>query len=382
MGTRRRIAAMITLSEPYKHHFEVFTGIRKYALEQGWDCSAKPYAESDFTDNAPHAYDGVVGRITPPMLKAASRFNIPLANVYMNTKLRTLPSVFLDTQACARMAGKHLIERGFRHFAFIGIKGEVFSRMVQRHLWQIVTEQGYPCHPLFVSAYFDQTAHQHERFQEELHRWIATLSPPIGVVAGHDLLAYYLIEACREQGLRVPFEIGVVGTHNEQTICSSCEPTLSSIEFNFEKVGYMASQLLGQLMDGQPAPAEPLLVQPRQLYVRGSSDAAVVDDPRVARALQFIADNSRRPLTVEAVAKHVHTSSRTLARLFQKAMGRSIYSEISRFRVEYIKRQLVDTDIPVNKLAILCGFSSSSHLSRLFQSVEGIRPGEYRRRMS
>jgi len=382
MKVSRRIAAMITLGEPYKHHFEVFNGIRTYALEQGWSCSAKPYAQSDFSGQSPRPYDGVVGRITRPMIDAARKYRIPLVNVYMGLKVSSLPNVFLDTRDSARMAAEHLMGRGFRNFVYIGMHGGVFSRWESAEFKQLVEAEGFPCTCYVVSRNFDLNARKHAEFQRDLHEWIAAWPTPIGVFTAHDLLAYYVIEACREQGLRIPFEVGVVGSHNESNICLNCDPTITSIERHFEKVGYKAAEMLGQLMGGAPAPTEPVRVKPRQLYVRGSSDAAVVEDPRVARALQFIADNSRGSLSVEDVAAHVKTNPRTLARLFDRALGRSIYSEISRFRIEYIKRQLVDTDIPINQLAAECGFSSPSHLSRLFQSVEGVRPGQFRRRMT
>ena len=50
----------------------------------------------------------------------------------------------------------------------------------------------------------------------------------------------------------------------------------------------------------------------------------------------------------QALADALNTSRRTLERRFEEVVGRSVYSEIARLRAEYVKRQLIETERPLN----------------------------------
>ena len=41
---KKRVAIGIRLDQPWAHHFDVFAGIERYALEHGnWDCVVEPF---------------------------------------------------------------------------------------------------------------------------------------------------------------------------------------------------------------------------------------------------------------------------------------------------------------------------------------------------
>jgi len=376
----KRVAAAIELAWPIRHHYEIYAGIQRYSREhQSWSCILDPYADQVLSNRASRPrYDGVVGRITAAMGQAARKVGVPVVNVWINSPVRWAPSVTHHARRSGELAARHLLDRGFRHFAFAGSLRLRSSQAALMGFDAVIGEAGFDCTALQVKSDYQDNAKSFMHFRADLAEWIATWPTPIGVFAYHDLMARYLVEACRESGLEVPHDVGVVGAENDTTICVHAPPTLTSIDFGFERVGYQAAQLLDHLMDGGAAPAEPILIEPAALCLRASSDAFVVSDPRVEQALRFIAAHSREPIRIEDVARAVKVTPRTLARLFDRTLGKTVYDEISRFRVEYIKRQLLNTDEPINTLALECGFSSPSHLSRLFYRLEGVRPGEYR----
>ncbi|MGB6044562.1 MAG: helix-turn-helix domain-containing protein, partial [Pirellulales bacterium] len=157
------------------------------------------------------------------------------------------------------------------------------------------------------------------------------------------------------------------------------EPSLSSIDFGFTTVGYRAAQLLDQLMEGAPRPAEPIRVAPANVVVRRSTNAFAADDPLVSSALRYIAENVGTAFSVDDVALHAGVTRRTLARLFQKSLGKTIHETITHMRLDRVKRELIDTTSTLKKIAKSCGFRDAILLCKFFQREERMTPSEFRK---
>ena len=153
---------------------------------------------------------------------------------------------------------------------------------------------------------------------------------------------------------------------------------MTSIDVGYAQVGYRAAAMLDRLMNGAEVPPEPELVAPAELIPRQTTDSFAADDPMVARAMRFIAENGHRPMQVNDVATAVATTRRTLERRFRESIGRSIAGEITRLRLERAKRRLVETDAPLKDIAKDAGFRVADHFYKVFARVEGMPPSRYR----
>ncbi|KPJ72505.1 MAG: hypothetical protein AMS14_07635, partial [Planctomycetes bacterium DG_20] len=167
--------------------------------------------------------------------------------------------------------------------------------------------------------------------------------------------------------------------HNEPVICAHPEPSLTSIELGYERVGYRAAELLDRMMDGAPAPAEPILIEPAALLPRRLTDALAVDDPVAARALRFVSEHAHERIKVRDVAAATQVARRKLERRFGAALGRSINEEIARLRVERAKRLLAESKLRLKRLAPEAGFRDAMQMCTVFKRVEGVTPSAYRR---
>jgi LacI family transcriptional regulator len=117
---------------------------------------------------------------------------------------------------------------------------------------------------------------------------------------------------------------------------------------------------------------------PAALVPRQSTDVFAVDDPLVARALRFLAENSNRMVAVSEVAAEVAVSRRKLERRFRAAVGRSIAEESIRLRVNRAKRRLVESDEAIKEVALASGFRSANHFGKVFARAVGISPVRFR----
>jgi LacI family transcriptional regulator len=259
----------------------------------------------------------------------------------------------------------------------LGLAHDEGSRRQLAAMREVLKEAGYTCSHSWSSRTNSATEKRWQGFSRKLDEQISGWTTPIGVVGGNDLMCRHLVSACLYRGLAVPFDVAIVGCYNEPVICGA-EPTISSVDFGFERVGYHAAELLDKLMDGEPEPAEPICLSPTELVPRQSSDVISVDDPTVSKALRYIMERSHKAIGVVDVAKHVGASRWTLLRLFQKHLGQTVDRLISRLRHERVRRVLVESDEPLKVVARESGFRDEGDLCRAFRRLEGMTPGEFR----
>jgi DNA-binding LacI/PurR family transcriptional regulator len=95
------------------------------------------------------------------------------------------------------------------------------------------------------------------------------------VLTSTDTVAYGVLRACREVGLRVPEDLALVGFDDEPA-SRYLDPPLASVEQPLHELGYEAALLLLELVSGEiRQPAEKVL--PARLIHR----ASLGDAPRV-----------------------------------------------------------------------------------------------------
>jgi LacI family transcriptional regulator len=216
------------------------------------------------------------------------------------------------------------------------------------------------------------------QWEDAMVRWLRLLPKPVGLMACNDLRAHQVIMACDESRLAVPEEVAVIGVDNDEAICGLSRPPLSSVEQNPEKVGYEAAALLDRLMQGETLPGERIIVEPRGVVARQSTDVVAVADADLAATLHYIRERACNGLTVEDLVARMAVSRRTLERRFMTILGRSPKDEIARVQLGHVKRLLDMTDYPLAKIAQLTGFCYVESMCVLFKKTMGVTPGQYR----
>jgi AraC-like DNA-binding protein len=103
---------------------------------------------------------------------------------------------------------------------------------------------------------------------------------------------------------------------------------------------------------------------------------------RLTPALEFVLEHFGDRVTVDDIAKRAHLSVSHLQREFQRIFGMTPSDYLLRVRLLMARRRLEQTNEPIGKLALDCGFYDQSHFTRAFRRATGLRPLDYRRRFS
>ena len=95
---------------------------------------------------------------------------------------------------------------------------------------------------------------------------------------------------------------------------------------------------------------------------------------------EYLDQNYQKKISLDGLAELFYINKFYLTRIFREQFGLSINSYLAQVRITHAKQLLRFTDLPVEKIAHECGMSDANSFSRMFKRVEGVTPGEYRRR--
>lgn len=319
------------------------------------------------------AGDGVILRSTTPALAERLRARgLPAVDLNDRYDDLGLPRLASDMAAIGRLAADHLLRRGFRNVAFCGFEDEAWceARLAG------VRERVEPC-AVFRSPWRGLREHAWQEERDAIGAWLRALPRPLGVVACNDVRGHHVLDACRTLGLSVPEEVAVVGVDNAATFCALCDPPLSSVVPDAERLGYEAAALLDRLMRGESAPTI-REIPPKGVATRQSTDSVAIEDPLVARCVRFIRENAHHPIGVDDVLARAGVSRSTLERRFRAALDRSPHDEIGRARLKRVKTLLRETDWPLARIAEASGFDYPEYMMVQFKRETGMTPSQWR----
>jgi len=384
-----QVAVLLETSTEYGRG--LLRGILRYSRLHGpWSLYAAPgHLHQAFPKGASWKGTGIIARIGSAETERRIRsLRLPCVVSSLDESsspldLTRFGEIRTDSEAIAHMGVVHLLEAGFRRFAFCGFLNCHWSAIRERAFLQFAREHGFFCSAHRIArANWMQSPNWMKNWQKEqplMIRWVKSLPKPVGLMACNDACGREVLQACATAELRVPDEVAVIGVDNDEMLCELSSPPLSSVALDVEKAGYEAALLLDRLMKGRIANNQVIWVRPTYVAVRRSSDVVAQDDAVVAKALQVIRDRARHNLSVIDVCEAAGVSRRTMERRFFRSVNRSVLTEIVRRRLERAKRLLLETDLPCHNIAAEAGFGSLKTFNRAFCRIEGITPQNFRR---
>ena len=322
-----------------------------------------------------HADATIAESFNADVIEALKHAGKPLVAIPGPTADPDIPCVCVRQDASFLAGLAYLEGLGFRKLSFYGDSKYPVSDSRESQFRSLVASRGHltylPC-PLVRSAL------RGAELDEALAAWVASLPPGVAVQTANVVSGQSLTLAAHSAGRSVPDELAILTLGPDPLQCELSSPPLSTIDGGHERIGYEGARLLDGLMQGL-SPDWPVYVDPKGVIPRRSTDTLVVDQPQLAQALRFVRDYACDGIDVSDVLAEVALSRSSLERGFNALLGRSVYAEIIRLRVQAAQKMLLETDLPIVDVAHRCGFGHRTRMHAAFRKLPGATPAQYRR---
>jgi LacI family transcriptional regulator len=287
-------------------------------------------------------------------------------------------TVCCDSAHVGRLGAEYLLEQGFTQFAFVSdIWDSNWSLKRRDGFVRRLDEAGLTCHvyeSLSEAAKSDWGVEQ-----KGMSSWLSKLPKPIGLLAANDVRGRQVLDTCLMAGLSVPDQLAVLGVDNDELICATTNPPMTSILRDTDGSGYYAAQMLDRLIRGRNRKSESLLYGPLRVVGRQSTEKLQFTDRLAVKAVEFIRINAGIGMKVGDVVKHLNVSRRLAELRFRQAVGHSIHDELQNARLAQVRRLLQETDLSIAEITEHCGYESESYLGLVFRKNLNVTMRQFRK---
>lgn len=376
----QNVAIAIELS--YRAGLDNFSGMLAYMQRSAhWNPILIQHPEQFSAFDANSLIDkGLDGAIlTMPIpddaLKALLKARIPLVaenidNALLKRRERFIVHVDNDNTAIGRLGAEHLRSCGkFSTFAFLSCYTScAWSRTRARAFFDNIGANTVRQIPAGENGIADGMS---------IKRALLRLDKPIALMCDCDKAAISAVEACSQAGLKIPQQVAVLGVDNDECLCESAHPMVSSVLPGHREMGMSAFRALDCLIRRRKVLSQ-TLIAPHAVIARQSTQLLPPSADLVNRAKRFISENACDGISVAEVAAHLNVSRRLAELRFSQLEGHSIRNAIIRRKKEEAVRLLEKTTLPLAEIAHRTGFGSATHLCHFFRTALSRTPSSFR----
>ena len=137
-------------------------------------------------------------------------------------------------------------------------------------------------------------------------------------------------------------------------------------------------ETLAKLLENPSARPFQLIVPPKGVMMRPSTETYPLDPPWLSEALVYINRNVGANITSADVGRHLGMSHTPIDRAFRTVLGTSVQKEIVRARLSFAEHLLKATSQSVGEIASRVGFSRLEYFCTSFRARYGVTPSVYR----
>jgi len=375
----------IRLYMEFEHNRRLLEGILQF-IHRGadWQITANPFFSHHWPGILKECDGAIVQIYERPLAKIVNALPIPVVSVVNSAFTPDLPSVINDDLAVGKMAAEYLLGLNCHAFGFVGFYyPRAWSQERGAAFVERLARAGHECHLPAPLENIRAPSFKYSWTPASLKSWLKSLPPRTGIFAATDFVGVMVIDACRELGLAMPEDMGIIGVDNNVMLCEMASTPLTSIATDARRLGFEAAQMLDSMLKGKQPRQHRIKLPPLDIVVRRSTEFFAIDDPVLTKAMQFISTNCQKKIGVPDVLKNTPLlCRRNLERRFREKLSCSIHEAIVRARINKAKRSLAGTNRDMAGVAEQAGFSDAKKLNEHFRKATGLTPTAYRKRSS
>ena len=315
---------------------------------------------------------GAIGEfMSSSWLEALVHQNVEVVQLGAGSREGVL-SVAANFESMGEEAAAAFVENGVQSIGYVGPEGppgslrlgEAFSRAGLRHGMEVVR-----CGNFSSSL---------------LKGFLKSLPLPAGLLCSSDHLAHLVLLAAREEGLRIPQDLAVIGVGNSRMESLQAGVGISSFELPLEEIGKKAGRVMASLLEREgdggewgegTAGSGQAIVVPSALHQRESSLRA---GSGADRALAYLNGNPNLSISVGELARLAGMSRRSFETAVSLKCGTSPGELLKKMKRDRAERLLRETDRPVSEIGRECGYAELAVFSAAFKRWTGKSPRDFR----
>lgn len=384
-GRQTKILAVVRISKASGR--DMLSGMFRF-IEQNpsWQLHLVQY-DSEFTADvvrrAPaDGFDGIV--VTSPgakgTLDALAETPLPVVLVSVHAakvEKRRRPTVFIGNDNCAlgRLAASSFLRNGnYAAYAYVPKTDEDWCAERGESFAEALAQNGKECASFASRANPAAPAED----AEGLVRFLSGLAKPAAVYASSDECALKVLAAAHAAGIKMPEQMALIGTDNDEFLVRHSNPPITSILPGHFKMGLRAMSEMKKLLTGSRGSRKPIYIPPVSIMERTSTKPALPAAALVKRAKAYIASHGCERIEVADVVGHLGVSRRLVELRFRQMEGVSLRCAIESHRLAEAKKLLLRTGLSVTAIAERVGFSGQNRLSHVFKTRFGVAPELWR----
>ena len=244
---------------------KIISEFRKYMYSSLMITPNRDTLENDFkalTD--PVIFDGLIflGILDPEIKKKFSEIDVPKVYVDVYDERHQSDSVVTENIYSTYDITDYLIQNGHNDIGFVGTIGSTTS-ITDRYLGYIrrLIENGVKPKDEWIIPDRDENGVALElKLPNNL---------PTAFVCNCDETAFELIKVLKSKGIKVPEDISVVGFDNS-IYATICEPPLTTVAVNMEKIGQTTVQCINKCMNNRDKKGGEVFRVPGRIIYRSS----------------------------------------------------------------------------------------------------------------
>lgn len=262
---------------------------------------------------------------TPRLHKLADQFSVPVVNLIESEDPLPFPTVSADNREVGRMAFERLRSLGLSYYAYLQCEAAPDDKLRRQGFEDAVRAAGMGASLVQVSNLLSRSDWGSDLVQQA--EVLRELPRPIGLFCFADGLARFALQALHLADVHVPGNVAVMGADDDEILCETATPSLTSIDTHKDRIGYEAAKLATEMasIDESGRPVDPIhkRIAPLGVIERMSTHVLATDDTDVAEALRMISwhVNEDVSLTAERIAKQIIVSRRGLDKSFTRSLG-------------------------------------------------------------
>lgn len=113
--------------------------------------------------------------------------------------------------------------------------------------------------------------------------------------------------------------------------------------------------------------------------IRSYTDICNISSKPARNAAEYIKEHFKGEFSVDDIADALYLNKSYLMRVFKEHTGVTLLQFLNMTRCEAAKKLLEDTDMCIESIAYEVGYVTASHFTRVFKSIVGATPSNYRR---